>query len=179
MKSIIVFLFVLAICACTKDRNIQYIVLNAEQLKPLGMELNENGVFYKNLNPNWQQDSARFAGLGFYCCNDNYLTTLHFNESDTLKNTNLYDSLLIVKTFTKNDFYPLLIGDTKGNNSLENENLPADLKLLPVAIYMSDTKLQNRKDTLIVWFKPTESLKKALPLNIKMDDYLRTRVAKN
>jgi len=157
----------------------EFLFLNVEQLKPLGIELTENGVFYKNLNPNWKQDSARFAGLGFYCCDDNYLTSLHFNEQDTLEKNNRNDSLLISKEFSRNDFYPLLIGDTKGNQSLDNETLSREMKLLPVAVCMADARLQNRKDTIVVWFKPTESLKKALPLDVRMDDYLRPRITKN
>jgi hypothetical protein len=35
--------------------------------------------------------------------------------------------------------------------------LAADLKLFPVAICMSETKWRNRKDTIFVWFKPSEA----------------------
>jgi hypothetical protein len=78
---------------------------------------------------------------------------------------------------TKYDFYPLLVGDTKGNESMD-QKLPEDMKLLPVAICMADTGLPTREDTVVVWLKPTESLKKALPANIIMEDYLQTRRVK-
>jgi hypothetical protein len=74
---------------------------------------------------------------------------------------------------TRNDFYPILIGNTNGKQSLNNETLSEDLKLFPVAICMSETKLRNRKDTIVVWFKPSEALKKALPENVKIEDYLK------
>jgi hypothetical protein len=79
---------------------------------------------------------------------------------------------------TRNDFYPLLIGDINGKQSLDNETLSPDLKLFPIAICMSETKLLNRKDTIVVWFKPTEALKKALPGNVNFEDHLQVPVRK-
>ena len=46
-------------------------------------------------------------------------------------------------------------------------------KLVPIAIDMSETKINNRTDTVVFWFYPTESFKKALPDGIKIEDYLR------
>ena len=80
---------------------------------------------------------------------------------------------------SKNDFYPLLIGNTKGKQSLDNETLAKDLKLFPVAISMSETKLRSRKDTIVIWFKPTDALQKALPKNVKVEDYLKVRPMTN
>jgi len=37
---------------------------------------------------------------------------------------------------------------------------------------MSETKIPNRTDTVIFWFKVTESLKKVLPQDIVIEDYL-------
>lgn len=150
-----------------------FLFLNSDQLKPLGVELNKNGVFYNNLNPNWKQDKVRYPGLGFYCSSDNYLTTMHYLENDVNKARNRNERLLVKMERTRNDFYPILIGNTKGKQSLNNRTLSEDLKLLPVAICMSETKLRNRKDTIVVWFKPSEALKKALPENVKMEDYLK------
>jgi hypothetical protein len=150
-----------------------FLFLNSDQLKPLGIELNKNGVFYKNLNPNWEQDKVRYSCLSFYCSSNNYLTTNHYSETDVIKARNRNERLLVKMGITRNDFYPILIGNTKGKQSLNNETLSEDLKLFPVAICMSETKLRNRKDTIVVWFKPSEALKKALPENIKIEDYLK------
>ena len=79
---------------------------------------------------------------------------------------------------TRNDFYPILIGDTEGKQSLDNRTLPEDLKLFPVAICLSETKLRNRKDTIVVWFKPSVALKTALPENVKIEDYLKVPIRK-
>ncbi len=163
------------LCGCSKSTKPEFLYLNASQLKPLGIEMNEKGVFYKNENPNFKQDHQKYACLAFACSDKNYLSSTVFDVTDTLKTSSGVDSFLVVKEFTKNDFYPLLIGDTKGHQSMDNENVGVDVKLLPVAICMSETNLPNRKDTVIAWFKPTEALRKALPTDINMEDYLRTR----
>lgn len=182
MKTKLLFaaIFLLAISGCTKKTNsdntkkVEFLFLNASQLKPLGIELNEKGVFYKNQNPNWKQDHQKYACFAFSSTSGHYMSSTHFNEADTLKFMSGVDSTIVQKTLSKNDFYPLLIGNMKGNLSINNKNLPADLKLLPIAICMAETKLKTRQDTVVVWLKPTESLKKALPQNINMDDYLTT-----
>jgi hypothetical protein len=180
MKTKIFFAIIttVIICAWTLPPKPEFLFLNSAQLKLLGIELNANGVFYKNMNPDWKQDKARFSCLSFYCCNDNYLTTNHYMEKDVITAKGRDERLLMKMQTTKNDFYPLLIGDTKGKQSLDNETLSGDLKLFPVAICMSETKLMNRKDTIVVWFKPTEELKKALPGNVKFEDYLQVPVRK-
>jgi len=169
--SVISLVFMLSCSTTTKQ---DYLYLNADQLEPLGIELNEKGLFYKNENPEWNQDNEKYACLAFYCTNDNYVSTKQFNITDTFTMANGIDSLLVGMEFTKNDFYPLLIGDKKGIQSFDNETLEAGTKLLPVAINMSQINLSNRKDTIVVWLRPTPSLKKALPSTINMDDYLRT-----
>jgi hypothetical protein len=167
-----------ALCSWTPPTKPGYLYLNSGQLKPLGIELNENGVFYKNFNPEWKQDQRKYSCMYFYCCNNNYVTTNHYFATDSIKAHNKSERLIMKMGTTKNDFYPLLIGSTRGEQSLENETLPAGMKLLPVAICMSETKLPDRKDTIVVWFKPTESLKKALPANISIDEYLQLPVRK-
>ena len=174
VSSLLVFLAILTISSCTKTSTPEFLYLNSDQLLPLGIELNENGVFYKNHNPNWTADNNRYSNLIFYCTNDNYLTTKHYSETDTIE----FDSLLMSLQITTNDFYPLLIGNIKGHQSLEDKTIPADLKLLPVAIIMTETRLPNRNDTIVVWFNPTKKLKQVLPENINIDDYLKTRKRK-
>jgi hypothetical protein len=171
-------IFLIAVTGCSKMTKPDYLYLNADQLKPLGIELNDNGIFYKNENPNYKQDHQRYECLAFYCTAGNYVTSSVFNSTDTLTAKNTADSTIISMEITKNDFYPLLIGDTKGNQSMDNTNLAAGMKLLPVAIPMIDAKLSNRTDTIIVWIKPTEALKKALPKDINIDNYLVNKPVK-
>jgi hypothetical protein len=172
-KFFLTIITIVIICGWTRPTKSEFLFLNSAQLKQLGIELNGDGVFYKNLNPQWKQDHKRYSCLSFYCSRDNYLTTNSYTEMDEIKSTNRNERLLMKMETTRNDFYPILIGDMKGKQSLDNKTLSPDLKLFPVAICMSETKLLNRKDTIIVWFKPTEALKKALPENVKVEDYLQ------
>jgi hypothetical protein len=165
------FILALTILGCNKSKTLDYIFLNAEQLKPLGIELSENGVFYKNSNPNWSADNEKYQCLGFYGTSDTYLATYHFNESDTLKTKNSIDSLFLDREITRNDFYPLLIGNTRGEYSLDSKD--KSIKLLPIAICTEEAGMPNRKDTLVVWFKYNENIKKLLPEEIKIETYLR------
>lgn len=180
MKTKILLVVISAAFFCSFNTSIQpeFLFLNQSQLKPLGIELNDQGVFYKNLNPRWQQDNMRYAGLGFYCYKGNYLTSIHFKETELLKPTNKYEKMMMEKESSHNDFYPLLIGNVNGDQSLDNETLPVDMQFLPVAICLSETKMKGRNDTIVVWFKPTEALRKALPANIKMEDFLKERKLK-
>lgn len=168
-----IILAVVFLTGCNKtSTKIEPLFLNQAQLHSLGIEVSEKGVFYKNTNPNWKNDNEKYCTLAFYLTNDNYVTTLHLEEDDTLTVKTDIDSLLKLQTTTKNDFYPLLIGDTQGRMSL-NQDFPADMKLLPVAICMADTKLPNRTDTVLVWFKPTESLKKTLLESVDIDKHIQ------
>jgi hypothetical protein len=165
------FILALTILGCNKSKTLDYIFLNAEQLKPLGIELSEKGIFYKNSNPNWSADNEKYQCLGFYGTSDTYLTTYHFNESDTLKAKNSIDSLLLDREITRNGFYPILIGNTKGEYSLDSEN--KNIKLLPIAICLEEAGMPERKDTLIIWFKYNEAVEKMLPEGIETENYLR------
>jgi hypothetical protein len=156
-----------------KTKTSDLLFLNREQLKSLGLFLTDQGLFYKNYNPNWKADHERYPCLGFLS-NKTYLKTIHYGEDEIFKADNKYDRIFVKMENTKHDFYPVLIGNTNGNMSFDNSaKLTQNQKLLPVAICMSETKISSRKDTLIVWFKVTESLKIALPQDIKIDDYLR------
>ena len=171
-KFFLAFITMALMCGWTNPTKKEFLFLNSSQLKPLGLVLTDNGLFYKNLNPDWKQDKARYSCLSFYCCRNNYLTTNHYTEKDVIKAGNRIEKLLLKLETTKLDFYPLLIGNPKGDLSLDNTTLPKDLKLFPVAICMSETNINSRKDTIVVWFKPTESLKNSLPEGVKVEEYL-------
>lgn len=174
IKSLFAIIATLTIISCSKTKTTNFLYLNSEQLKPLGIELKDNGLFYNNMNPKWEEDGERYCLLSFQCTSDDYLTTNHYTESDIVNAKENNDTTLIEKPYTKNDFYPLLIGDKKGKMSLDNyTSLNKELELLPIAICMSESENSNRKDTVIVWFKPTESLKNILPSNIRLEDYLK------
>ena len=176
MKRKILFLIISAatFSSCfTMAQTPRFLFLTGQQLQPLGIMLTDQGLFYKNFNPNWQSDHENYPYLGFLS-NETYLTTKHYKEASTLKAENKYERTFIKMDASKHDFYPILIGNTKGQMSLDKYTvLNKEMKLLPVAICMAETKIASRQDTIIVWFKPTESIKKSLPDNINLDDYLQ------
>ena len=154
-----------------------YLFLNANELKQLGIHLNEKGLYYINTNPMQKQDGGSYCSLAFYCNSKNYVTTIHRSEYDDLNANTKDDKILLKNGISTHDFYPLIIGNTKGNASLDNYSVfHKDIKLLPVAVCMSECNLSKRNDTIIVWFKPTASLIKALPDDIIIEDYLRVPV---
>jgi hypothetical protein len=170
---------ILLLSCLYKTNTSDFLFLNKEQLKSLGITLSDKGVFYKNYNPNWKLDHERYPYLGFQS-NKIYLKTIQYEEGDTLNVNNKYDKIFLKMETTHYDFYPILIGNPKGDMSFDNSvKLTQNQKLLPVAICMSETKFSNRKDTLIVWFKVTESIKKALPQDIKIDNYLQEPIIAN
>lgn len=170
-------LLLIVLISCTKSTKTNYCYLNGTQVKQLGILLSDQGVFYKNKILNFEQTKERFPFLGFYSTNDIYLNSIHYKENDTLTASNKYDSLFIGLPTTNFDFFPLLIGNVKGEYSMKK--ITGNEKLFPVAILMSETGLSKRQDTLVIWFNPTEMLQKALPENIKMDDFLAVPVVKN
>ncbi|PLX13435.1 MAG: hypothetical protein C0594_01185 [Marinilabiliales bacterium] len=171
--NLLFFISVFTLSSHPEKTEADFLYLNSEQLSSLGLNLTKKGLFYKNLNPNRTESEGRNPGLMFYCTKDNYLTTTIFDESESKDLPYKMGSLKKMK-MTNNDFYPVLIGDTNGNMSLENRNIYSDQKLLPVAINLNGT-IKNRKDVIIVWFKPTESIKQALPENIEIERYLQER----
>lgn len=176
IKSFVTILTAVAIFGCgkTTTKKQEFLLLNPSQIKTLGINVTDQGVFYKNTNPSWQQDNEKYATLAFNLCDDNYVSSMHLKENDTIVVKSKNDSILKLTETSKNDFYPLLIGNTKGEFSLD-ASPSNEIKMLPIAICMADTKLPNRKDTVVVWFKVTESLKKLLPQNINIDEYLKTK----
>jgi len=171
--NLLFFVAVFTLSSFVEKTESDFLYLNSEQLSSLGLNLTEDGLFYKNLNPNWNENDGKYPGLMFYCTKNNYLTTIHFNENESEDLTYKVKSLKKMK-ITNNDFYPVLIGDTNGNMSLEDKAHSINQKLLPVAINLNE-KIKNRKDVIVIWFKPTESLKQALPKNFDINDYLKVR----
>lgn len=171
--NLLLVLAVVTLSSFVEKTEQDYLYLNSDQLNSLGLNLTKKGLFYKNLNPSWTKEDGKYAGLMFHCSKKNYLSTISFKESES-KDLNYKQRSLKKMKMTHNDFYPVLIGDAEGNMSFENKELAAGIKLLPVAIKLSETS-KKRKDIVVVWFRPTESLKQVLPKDININDYLRFR----
>jgi hypothetical protein len=156
------------------SENTKYLFLNAEQLKPLGVELSEKGLFYLNKNPKKNSEYTHF--IAFHAGENNRACEpqdIHFNPKE-IEN----DPVFKDKNVTNNEIYIKQITNPQGSfqyashtiSGKENENT----ECIPVAICMSETKIKSRIDTIVFWFYPTKALQRALPKGIKMTDYLMT-----
>ena len=170
---LLIIVAVILLSCSYRTKTSEFLFLNREQLKTIGIHLTDQCLFYKNYNPNWKSDNERFPYFGFLA-NKSYLMTKQYGEDDILKAMNKYDRIFKDMANTKYDFYPVLVGNPKGEMSYNHYTKQSqNIKLLPIAICMSETKISNRHDTLIVWFKVTESLKQLLPQEININDYLQ------
>ena len=178
MKKNVFFIFILFIATigCKGQEN-KYIYLNAEQLKPLGIELSEDGLFYQNCNPKWEED-GKYPYYAFYSVGKEHYVNSSVASHCSLSDypSNEHDSIFMNRKMTENDFYPLFVG-TEGKYTFLSEK--HDKELVPIAIRMKETKIPNRTDTVIFWFKLTESLKKVLPTGIIIEDYVGLPDIKN
>jgi len=179
-RALLGFAFFMTVVSCKRNGD-NYLYLNAEQLKPLGIELSENGLFYKNYNPNWEKDGKRscywFYSTGEGCWIGSQIGGFCLNDYPEGYELNAFDSLFLNMKTTENDFYPLFAGNTEGKYNFSSEK--QEKALLPIAICMAETKIPNRTDTLLFWFKVTDNLKKALPKGTVIEKYLGLPVVKN
>jgi hypothetical protein len=156
--------------SCTGPAKIDYLYLSPSQLKQIGISVSEQGVFFKNHNPKAKEMDEKYPWFGLYSTNDVYLNTILYRERDTLHPESKTDSLFVMMKATEFDFYPILIGNSKGIYSFKKSDITE--KLFPVAIKMSDLNIPRRKDTLVIWFKPTASLQKLFGNTLRVEDYL-------
>ncbi|MCX6252214.1 MAG: M56 family metallopeptidase [Bacteroidetes bacterium] len=156
--------------------NSKYLVLDKEQLKIIGLECTEKGVFYFNNNPRWKEDHKKYPVLCLYLTNDDYCNSLLIEkpslraEVRTKTNGTLWNM-----TASNHDYYPVLVTSYAGHPTYDayRAHYDSTYKLLPVQIRMADLKLKSRKDTMVIWFKPTESLRMDLAPVVNIDSYLQ------
>jgi hypothetical protein len=152
-----------------------YLRLTPEQLKTIGIVCNEEGVFYKNHNPHWKQDHKKYPVLAFYLTGATYcaIVTLEENEKfPELKSAKFLTTL----PETTHPYDPCLVTSFSGFRTWDSFKVLGDstMKLLPVQLNMADYGIKSRKDTIVFWFRPVESLKKALAPYADISAYLVT-----
>lgn len=166
--NITLFLFGLSILFNSCNSNSQKEILkpfSREELKELGITMNDTGLFYKNYLKNDQFVEGHFIGK-----NDNQAIMLYSKDS-ILNDTN--PSLTIErKYFNKmnpsyNNFYPQIISDTLGNIAFSTSKNGEKPKLFPVEITGLDMKLIWGKNGIIFWFNVTNDFLKKLPERFK------------
>ena len=148
----------------------KYLELTLDQLKYLGFQVNPAGLFYKNMRP----DRLDKRTLCLYFTDSIYSASRNLDWDERITGLTIQDQILKKQVLTKFDFYPLIVAWINGNWTLVNTSqYNPNQKLLPIQINMANLKMMKRTDTLVFWFKPTESLKKMLSPIVKVDDYLQ------
>ncbi len=154
-----------AVKILTKRIQKNYLSLSNEKLMQLGVEVIDEGIFYKNINPQINKIN------GFYCIKNNYSTIVRLSENE--KQSKVGNKYFNQKASTNFDFYPIIIT----NNSEDATYVQGYKgKLLPIIVNMANCKNSKRTDNIVIWFKVTESLLKSLSEIYKIDDYIQFRV---
>ena len=149
----------------------KYLVLAPEQLKALGLERNSSGLFYKNTRFGRSDKGV----LCLYFTKASYSGSIILHAGEKITGNSEAEKILKKQPLTSFDFYPVVVAGFSGSRTqdmIAAENDP-NMKLLPVQVNMAGLLPGKRSDTLVFWFKPTESLKQALSPFAKADDYLQ------
>ena len=153
-----------------------YLKLTTEQLKLIGIECNPEGVFYKNHNPDWQKEKNRYAILAFLLTDDVYCSNINLQENEKISGMGSAGKYLMKLPETNHTFNPCMVTSFAGSRTWDAYTVLGDstMKLLPVQLNMADYGMKSRKDTILFWFVPTESLKTILAPVADINDYLVT-----
>ena len=154
--------------------SVKYLDLPIWQLKLLGIECNRNGIFYKNQNPDRKNEKKSQRILCFYLNDETYCSNLNIEKNEEIKDAGTALKILKKMQITSNSFDPVMITDLDGHRTWDAFTVLDDksMKLLPIRINTTDLQMQKRKDMVVFWFRPTESLKKALSEYVNIDYYL-------
>lgn len=153
------------------NTNGKYLQLNGDELKSVGFTWTHSGLFYKNIHT----DGKDKRTLCLYFTDSTYSASIILNEGEKITGLSLPEKFLKKQKPTNFDFYPVAVTSFDGFRTLDmtaSLNNPGE-ELLPVQINLADLNAGNRKDTLVFWFRFTESLKTVLPLNLNAASFLQ------
>ena len=150
----------------------KYLEIAPEQLRLLGFTKDPAGLYYKN---------TRFGNpdkgvLCLYFTEKTYSGCMILRPGEKIEGNSSANKILKKQPLTNLDFYPVVVAgyDRSRTQDMMAAEKKTDLKLLPVQINMGKLNLGKRADTIVVWFKPTSSLKEVLAGIANTDDYLQT-----
>jgi len=137
--------------------------LTVEELKRIGVTLNDDGVFYKN------QDPVSNRRFGCYFVKNGYSALVYGKPSgeEKVKNDKRFTGL----PDSHFDFSPVIITDPEGRRTFEKEGAQVR-DLVPILVDLSVCKNIHRQDKIILWFRNTNQLKSLLPARYDVRDYL-------
>jgi C-terminal processing protease CtpA/Prc len=137
--------------------------LTIDELGKIGVVMNENGVFFKNL------DTVCKRQFGCYFVKKGDSAILSIKSKSEGKDK--YDQMFYDLPTSNFDFFPIMITDLKGQKTFDTEGVNIR-DLVPVLVDLSVCKKANRTDKIIIWFKNTNELKSLLPKRFDILEYL-------
>lgn len=149
----------------------KYLELNTNQLKSLGFEWTRSGLFYKNKRADRKDKST----LCLYFTDSTYSASIILQKGEKISGHSVPVKFLKKLKSTNFDFYPVAVTSFGGFRTLDmtaSHNNPGE-ELLPVQINLAELNAGNRKDTLVFWFRMTETLEKVLPPEVKATAFLQ------
>lgn len=141
----------------------KFMDLTIDELKKIGVAVNENGVFFKNL------DTVGNRQFGCYFVKKGYSTILSIKPKSEY--IDKYEQMFYDLPTSNFDFSPIMITDLEGQKTFDTES--ANIRdLVPIFIDLSWCKKANRTDKIIIWLKNTNELKSLLPKRYYVVEFL-------
>jgi len=151
-------------CVCRRQpKKSEFIFLNAEQLRYLGFELSEKGLFYLNCH--------RFSRRRHHCLYIRLEDSVWHHSWHTLEGAK---NRFRDREKTSHNFFPQAVTTSQGCPLVGREDL--NTRHVPVAISLSEANLSAYEDTVVFWFPRRNSLLKALPEETIWQNYERVPV---
>jgi len=151
-----------------QSKNSDFIFLNAEQLRNLGIDLSERGLFYLNCHRVLGRQNLRGVPCLEISLEDSLLLKI-WHSADFV------ELLFREKKITNHNFFPIVITTPQGCLLAGRENI--DRRKIPIAVSLSEANLSANEDTIIFWFTLTDRLISALPeywrTDLRWRNYLR------
>lgn len=149
----------------------KFIELNTDQLKALGFVWNTSGLYYKNQRADTKDKNITCL----YFTDNTYSASIILSKGEKAGKRSSGEKFLRKQKLTNFDFYPVAVTDYKGSRTLDMTSSLKEpgIDLFPVQINMGVLDIANRADTLVFWFKSSETLKKILLPEIRIESFLQ------
>jgi beta-lactamase regulating signal transducer with metallopeptidase domain len=149
----------------------KYLVLPTDQLKLLGFEFNNTGLYFKNKRPGTPEHNV----LCLYFTDHTYSASISLKPGEKLKGKSAPEKFLMNAQLTNYDFAPLIVSSYGDHRTivLGGMNQFDDEKLLPIQVNMAELNINKRSDTLVFWFRPTDALKQILSPIARVEEYIQ------
>ncbi|MCK4662034.1 MAG: hypothetical protein KAT68_04170 [Bacteroidales bacterium] len=170
------FFFVLiTLFVQAQSEDVKFIELSENQLKSIGFEIDQNGIFFRSVIPNdgYRDEKTEYIKeIGFFNGKDNFGTSMgrggytkDIQFPGGSESCKYYNGITPINA----DYYIIRVVDLSGKENFSFHL--KDVKVLPVLIKQSNYKFNDQRD-ILVYFKYTDQLKEKLKDIPNLDDYV-------